>query len=124
LHKSKTYEDALAKAKSDLDTYQKEMCKSKRKAAMAEIDADDARKNELVEKFIGVADEIFDEFVKNMPKKQVVTTTTTSAKEILDKAVDVDTTVVVPTETQKTLVAKASEWIGSTLSNPKDKKGE
>ncbi len=116
----KKLEEELAEAKAKLDAYHKEMCKSKRKAAMASIDVDETRANELIEKFSSVSDEIFDEFVKAMPKRTTETketnTTTASLKEALEKAEDKETTVVVNSDTQNSLIAKASEWFASTLS--------
>lgn len=115
----KTLEVQLAEAKAEMDKFNKETKKNKRKSAMAELDIDDARANELVEKFADVADELFDEVVKAMPKK---TKTTATAQEILSTAT-VETTVTIPSQTQVELTAKASEWFAETLSN-KNKKGE
>lgn len=120
----KILETSLAKAKEDLDKYNKEMCKSKRKSAMAQLDVDDARANELLDKFAGVSDEIFDEFVKSMPKKVVTTITTATTASLTDalkNATNIDTNVTVP-DTQKNLFSQASEWFSSTLS--KKVKGE
>jgi chromosome segregation ATPase len=113
----KELEEALGKAKEEMDKYQKETCKSKRKAAMAQIDVDDARADELIEKLANASDEIFDEFVKSMPKKTVKTdTTTASTKDILDNAKDKDTNLIVPSDAQNKLTAVASEWFVSMLS--------
>jgi hypothetical protein len=119
----KTLEASLAQAKSELNSYHKEMCKSKRKAALAQVDVDEAKVNDLLEKFASASDELFDEFVKAMPKKKT-DTTTASMKDVLEKAEKTDTNVVVPSDTQNVLVAKASEWFASTLTNKSDKKGE
>jgi hypothetical protein len=126
--KIKTLETELADAKSKLDSYNKEMCKSKRKAAMAEVNVENA--DAFVEKFADVSDELFDELVKAMPKKAVAKvedkpteTTTASVKEILDKAEDKDTTVTIPSDATTKYHSEASEWFASILSN-KETKGE
>lgn len=119
--KIKLLEAELAQAKSELDKNNKEMCKGKRKAALAGVDIDEAKANELVERFANASDELFDELVKALPKKQVADTTT-SAREFLDKAQDKDTNINIPSDIQNNLVAKASEWFASSLS--KNDKGE
>lgn len=115
----KTLETQLNEAKAEMDKHTKEMKSSKRKAAMAEIDVDEAKANELLVKFAEVSDELFDEVVKAFPRKKAAEATTLTEK--LENAEVTTATVTVPTETQKALAAKASEWFSETLKPNKTK---
>lgn len=119
----KTLEDALAKAKEDMSKCQKEMSKNKRKSSMASLDIPETEQDRLVEKFIDVSDEFFDELVKAMPKKMARTeeNTTASLKETLETAENKDTNVII-TEEATNLLATAKAWFADTLS--KENKGE
>lgn len=122
--KIKTLETELAAAKQELDSYAKQMCKSKRKAAMAQLAIDEAKQEDILNKLATASDEIFDEFVKAFPKKTVETTTTASVKETLKEATQTNTIVIVPSDTQELLAANASQWFAETLSVKSNKKGE
>lgn len=99
--KTKTLETELAetnkklvKANEDLAVVAKEALKAKRLAMFNDIDVEPAKAQELVEKFLGTDDSIFDELVKAMPKKKAEDKTKkddkSEAADALAKAKDKD----------------------------------
>lgn len=61
----------LTSATSQLESFKREALKASRLSMFHEVDVDLAKANDLVEKFIAVSDEMFQELVLAMPKKMM-----------------------------------------------------
>jgi hypothetical protein len=106
----KELETRLVEAKAAMDKKSKEDKMAARKVACVALDMDETKANEFLAKFADIADELFDEVVKAMPKRISQTN-----KDVLAGAQLTTATVNVNSDTQKLLSAKASEWITGSL---------
>jgi hypothetical protein len=111
----KNLETQLAEAKVAMEKHNKEVKCSARKSALAQLNLDEAKANDLLTKFADISDEAFAAFVENFPKK--VAPAPTTAQEILATAEVIDVPVPVVTDTNKDMVAKASAWFGQNSIN-------
>lgn len=132
----------LTSATSQLESFKREALKASRLSMFNEVDVDLAKANDLVEKFIAVSDEMFQELVLAMPKKMMKKAEDKMDKEKEDememkkkKSMSSEASALenVETETQvvstvvhdetETVRSKACEWL-SSLMKSKAAKGD
>lgn len=131
----------LTSATSQLESFKREALKASRLSMFHEVDVDLAKANDLVEKFIAVSDEMFQELVLAMPKKMMKKAEDKMEKEDememmkKKKSMSSEASALenVETETQvvstvvhdetETVRSKACEWL-SSLMKSKAAKGD
>lgn len=114
----KLVNEKLVTANTELEAAAKETLKAKRLSMFADVEIDAAKAQELVEKFIGASDEMFNELVTAMPKK-IKTEAKVENKTVetaLSTAKVEETVVTVPAvDATKETRTKASAWISEFL---------
>lgn len=116
---------SLTKANDELAIFAQEKVKASRLELFNDVDVDSAKAQELVNKFISLSDELFNDIVASMPKKKKEEKKEeTKAVEVLETVVPETTIASVPVPQDKTKQTResASAWLKSNMNSNKEKK--